>query len=59
MLDRLWHDSFIGIYDQQHHAQSGQAGDHVLDKSLVAGNVDDAGARAVGQIQIGEAQVNR
>ena len=59
MLDRLRHDAFIGVYDQQHHAQSGQAGDHVLDKSLVAGNVDDAGARAVGQIQIGEAQVNR
>jgi hypothetical protein len=36
-----------------------RAGQHVADEALVAGDVDDAGARALGQREVGEAEVDR
>jgi len=36
-----------------------RAGEHVADEALVAGYVDDAGAGAVGQREVGEAEIDR
>ena len=58
MLPGLRHDAFIGGHDQQCEVDGAHAGQHVFDKSLVAGNVDDADFPSAGQFHPGETQVN-
>ncbi len=59
MLLALRHHAVVGRDREQHQVDAVRAGQHVADETLVAGDVDHAGARAVGQREIGEAQVDR
>ncbi len=47
MLARLRHHAFVGGNDKQQQLHAGRARQHVVQKSLVPGNVDDAGFDAV------------
>ena len=58
MLAGLGHNALVGSDDQHSDVNAAGTGQHVLDKLFVARNVDDAGAHAVGQGQIGEAQLD-
>ena len=59
MLLALRHHAVVGRDGEQHQVDSVRAGQHVADETLVAGDVNHARARTVGQREIGEAQVDR
>ena len=58
MLDRLRHDPVIGGDGEEHEIDAVGARQHVADESLVPGNVDDARARAVWEIEVREPKVD-
>ena len=59
MLLGLRHHAVVGRHGEQHEIDAVGAGEHVADEALVAGDVDDAGAGAVGQCEVGEAEIDR
>ena len=59
MLLGLRHHAVVGRDGEQHQVDAVGAGEHVADEALVAGDVDDAGASAVGQREVGEAEIDR
>ena len=59
MLLGLRHNPVVGCDGEQHEVDAVGAGEHVADEALVAGDVDDAGASAVGQREVGEAEIDR
>ena len=59
MLLGLRHHAVVGCDGEQHEIDAVRAGEHVADEALVAGDVDDTGAGAVGQREVGEAEVDR
>ena len=59
MLLGLRHHAVVGRDREQHQVDAVRAGQHVADEALMAGDVDDAGARAVGQREVGEAEIDR
>ena len=59
MLQRLRHRPVIGGDDQQRRADAEHAGQHVGKESLMAGHVDEADPTALGQIEIGETEIDR
>ncbi len=58
VLPGLGHDAFVRGDDQGHQVHAGGAGHHVAHEALVARHVDDPQVLAVGQDQVGEAQLN-
>ena len=58
MLFGLRHDAVVGGDGEEHEIDAVGAGEHVLDKALVAGHVDDARRSAVGQIEMGETEID-
>ena len=59
MLLALRHHAVVGRDGEQHEVDSVRAGQHVADEALMAGDVDHARARAVGQGEVGEAEIDR
>ena len=59
VLPGLGHKALIRGDDQQHHVDAGGAHEHVVDQPLVSGHVHNAGPLAVGQRQLGKADLNR
>ena len=59
MLLGLRHHAVVGCDGEQHQIDAVRAGEHVADEALVAGDVDDTGAGAVGQREVGEAEIDR
>ena len=59
MLLALGHHAVVGGDGEEHEVDAVGAGEHVADEALVAGDVDDAGAGAVGQGEVGEAEIDR
>src|SRR3984893_18791650 len=59
MLLALRHHTVVGSDREQHQVDAVRASQHVADETLVAGDIDHAGARAVGQGEVGEAQIDR
>ena len=59
MLARLRHNGFVRRNDQHHEIDAADAGEHVLDKFFVAGNIDepDAGVRI--QCEVRETDIDR
>ena len=62
MLAGLRLDGFVGRDHQQHQINAANSGQHVADKTLVAGNVDkskpDQFARGAGEFEMGETNVD-
>ena len=58
MFAGLRHHALVGCDDQQHDVDPGGAGDHRAHEPLVPGNVDNADAQALGQVQWREAQLD-
>ena len=59
MLLGLRHHAVVGRDGEEHEVDTVGAGEHVADEALVAGDVDDAGAGAVGEGEVGEAEIDR
>ena len=59
MLARLRHHAFVGRHHQQQHVHPSRAGQHVVQKPLVPGNVDDAGLQAVVEHESRESEIER
>ena len=59
MFLALRHHAVVGRDREQHQVDAVRAGQHIADKTLVAGDVDHARASAVGKREVGEAQVDR
>ncbi len=59
MLLGLRHHAVVGGDGEEHEVDAVGAGEHVADEALVAGDVDDAGAGAVGEGEVGEAEIDR
>ena len=55
----LRHDAFIGSDDEQRDVDAGRAGEHVLDESFVAGDIDDAGLNPVREWERGKPEIDR
>jgi hypothetical protein len=55
---RLRHRTVVGCHHQHHMVDASGAGEHVAHQLLVAGHVDEAENVAVGQLLVGEAQVD-
>ena len=58
MLARLRLDRFVGGDHEEHQVDAADAGQHVLDEALVAGDVDEAEAQGGGELEVGEAEVD-
>lgn len=58
MFDRLWHDAVVGRRHEKHEVDAGCAGKRVVDKALVAGDVNEAEHLIAGQPQAGIAEVD-
>src|SRR4026207_1371551 len=58
MLARLRHDTFVGGYDKQDDVDSVSAREHILDESLVSGNVDKS-EMSIAAGEISESDVDR
>ena len=54
----LRHDGLVGRHHQQHRIDSSNAGQHILDEALVAGNVHEAHSQPVAELQAGKAQID-
>jgi len=59
MLLALRHHTVVGRDREEHEIDPVRAGQHVADKALMSGHIDHAGAAAVGQVEVGEAQIDR
>ena len=59
VLAGLGHDALIGGDHEQGEVDAADAGEHVLDKALVAGDVDDRDFASAGQCGPGEAEIDR
>ena len=59
VLERLRCRPFVRGDDEQQQLHPGSAREHVVQESLVAGNVDDPGLDTVGEAQVGEAEIER
>ena len=59
MFFGLRHHAVVGGDGEEHQVDAVRAREHVADEALVARNVDDARARAVGQIEMGKAEIDR
>ena len=59
VLARLGHHAFVGRDHQHRQIDAADAGQHVLDEALVAGNVDDLDGEAVRLLEEREAEVDR
>ena len=59
MLLGLRHHAVVGGDGEEHEVDAVGAGEHVADEALMAGDIDDAGAGAVGKGEVGEAEVDR
>ena len=58
MLARLRLDRLVGGDDEEHQVDAADAGQHVLDEALVAGDVDEAEAQSGRELQVGEAEID-
>ena len=58
VLSGLGHDAFVRGDDEEGEVDATDAGEHVLDESLMAGHVDKADVGTVGQLQPGEPEVD-
>ena len=58
MLLGLRHHAIVGRDREEHEIEAVRPGQHVSDEALVSRNVDDAGAGAVGKIQVREPQID-
>ena len=52
------HDALGRVHDEDDDVHPGGAGEHILDKPFVPGNVDKRDARSVGKVEVGEAEVD-
>ena len=59
VLARLRHHAVVGRDDEDHEVDAGGSGDHVADEALVPGYVDQPHEPPVGELERGEAQVDR
>ena len=59
MFQRLRHHAVVGGHHQQRVIDAAHTGEHVAHKAFMSGNIDKADQFAVGQRQIGKAQINR
>ncbi len=59
MLERLRHNAFVDIHDEQQQLHAGSTGEHVVQEFLVARHVDDSGLDAVVEAQVREAEIER
>ncbi len=59
MFPGLRHDPFIGGDNKGHQVHAHNPGDHVLDKLLMTGDIDNPQTMAAGEVKIGKAQLNR
>ena len=59
MLFTLRHDPVVRSYREQHQVDAVGTGQHVTDEALVAGHVHNPRPLPIGQIQVGEPQVDR
>ncbi len=59
MLLGLRHHTIIGRDGEQHEVDAVRAGEHVADKALVTGDVNDTRPGLVGQREVGEAEIDR
>ena len=59
MLDGLGHDPLVRRHDEQHEVDAADARQHVADKFLVTGHVDDADIGAVRRLHVRETQFDR
>src|SRR5262245_28661249 len=59
MLLALRHHAIVSRDRKEHQIDAVGARQHVPDKSLVTGNVDDPGASAIGQGEIRESEIDR
>ena len=59
MLERLRHDAFVGVHDEQQQLHARGAGEHVVQEALVAGHVDDAALDSVVEAQVREPEIER
>ena len=55
----LGHHALVGRHHQQHGVEALDPGQQVADEARVPGDVDDAHLPAAGQLQVGEAEVDR
>ena len=55
----LWHDSFIRCNYQKYQVHSDNSGNHIVDKFLMSGYIDDPRAVSARQIKIGKPQIDR
>ena len=58
MLLGLRHHTVVGGNRQQHQVDTMGAREHVADEALMARHINHAGAGAVGQGEVGEAQID-
>ena len=54
----LGHDAFVGGDHEKGEVDAANAGEHVLDEALMAGDVDDADLLAAGESKPGKAEVD-
>ena len=59
MLERLRHDAFAGIHDEQQKLHSRRAGQHIVQEALVPRHIDDAALGSVVETKMGEAEIER
>jgi hypothetical protein len=59
MLERLRHDAFIGVHDEQQQLHARGAREHVVQEALVAGHVHDAALDSVLEAQVCEPEIER
>ena len=59
MLFALRHDAVVRRHREEHEIDAVGAGQHVFDKPLVTGNIDDACRRPVRQVEVSESQIDR
>ena len=58
VLARLRHDAVVGGDHEQHHVDSGGAGDHLADEPLVAGHVHHAHRAPTRKFELREAELD-
>src|ERR1051325_1495434 len=59
MLLGLRHDAVVRGDGEEYEVDAVRPGEHVADETLVSGDVDDSRLRAVGEVEMGEAQIDR
>ena len=58
MLSGLRHDTLVGGNDKQGKVNTADTGQHVLDETLVTGDIDDANLTTAGELEPGEAKLD-